>query len=129
MKATSSLRRGCKTLGCALCAAVLFLYFCRPVVVIHYSAAAEEPIGYIYDTDWYLSRDGLHPGESTRYFADWRQKPGHWTGISVVGEKWDYVEINGPFSRVDVYVGPDAKVQRTEIRYGFFARFTKPKGH
>jgi len=129
MKVRSSMRPGCRAVFYALCATVLFVYFCRPVVAIHYSAAAKEPIGYIYDTDLYLSRGALDPGESNGYFADWRQKPDHWTGISVVREKWDDVEINGPFSRVDVYVGPDAKVQRTEIRYGFFARFTTPKGH
>lgn len=113
----------------ALCAAVLFLYFCRPVVVIHYSALAKAPIGYLYHTDWYLSRDGLQPGGTSRYFADWRQKPDHWTGISVVGETRDHVEITGPFSRVDVYVGPDARVQRTDIRHGFFARFAELEEH
>ncbi len=123
---SSYIQIGCATVAGLLCALTLFWYFCRPVVVIHYSAAGGSPIGYFYDTDVYLARRTLHPGESAMYYTDWHHASDYWTSVSLPAESGDHVEVNGPFSRVDVYVGPDAKVQRTTIRHGFFARFSEP---
>lgn len=119
-----SLKLGCATVVGALCILVLFWYFCRPAVVLHYSASGDEPIGYFYDTDVYISKRSLYPGESVKYYTDWHQGPDYWTMISFPFESRDSVEINGPFSRVDVCIGAGAKVERTEIRHGFFDRFT-----
>ncbi len=124
---TGSIKIGCATVAGLLYALVLIWYSCRPVVVIHYSPAGSSPIGYVYDTDVYLARRVLRPGESARYYTDWHHESDYWTSVSLPAESGDYVEITGPFSRVDVYVGPDARVERTDIRHGFFARFIEPK--
>jgi hypothetical protein len=34
----------------------------------------------------------------------------------------DGVEIRQPFSRVDVYIGPDTKIERTLVKNDFLAR-------
>ncbi|MDH0091217.1 hypothetical protein N7373_07145 [Achromobacter mucicolens] len=101
-------------------------YFCRPVVVLHYSTSGESSIGYYYITKTYISKSALEPGESTRYATDWRQEADYWTMITFPAESNDSVEIEVPFSRVDVCIAPGAKVEWTEIRHGFFDRFTEP---
>lgn len=121
-----SFKIGCATVAGALCALVLVWYFCRPVVVIHYSAEGSSPIGYVYDTDVYLARRILRPGDSAKYYTDWHHESDYWTSVSLPAESGDEVEIIGPFSRLDVYIGPDATIERTERRHGFFARFSEP---
>jgi hypothetical protein len=39
----------------------------------------------------------------------------------------DGVTLEPPFSRVDVYISADTKIERTVIRHGFFDRFSAPK--
>lgn len=110
----------------AACALALIWYFCRPVFVVHYSKLGSRSVGLIYDTDLYLSRRSLNPGESARYFTDWRQEADYWTGLSVLAQHRDEVEITGSFSRIDLCVGPSAKIERVETRHGFSDRFTDP---
>jgi hypothetical protein len=51
-----------------------------------------------------------------------------WMLISTPREKGDTLEITKPFSRIDVYFATGGKIDRTEIRHGFFARFLEPGG-
>lgn len=95
--------------------------------MLHYSVSGNSAIGYVYDTDVYISKRSLRPGESAKYYTDWRQASGYRTAISVLSASRDEVEINGPFSRVDVYVGPDGRIERTETRHSFVDRFTDPQ--
>ncbi|MNK46906.1 hypothetical protein D3C87_657010 [compost metagenome] len=123
---TRCVKPGCAAVVGVVSALVLFWYFCRPVVALHYSASGSAPIGYFYDTDVYISKRSLQPGESAKYYTDWQHKSDYWTSISFPAENREEVEINGPFSRVDVCIGPGGKIERTETRHGFFARFTAP---
>jgi hypothetical protein len=49
------------------------------------------------------------------------------TYLSLPFASRDGVTLEPPFSRVDVYISADTKIERTVIRHGFFDRFSAPK--
>lgn len=52
-----------------------------------------------------------------------------WVTLSFPVASRDVLHVTEPFSRIDVYIGPAARIGRTEIRHGFFARFSAPRFH
>jgi len=108
---------------------VLYMWLCTPVVALHYSAKATEPIGFYLDTESSNLKRDLAPGESRWYATDMNRPPYMWVTVSFPFHSKDFLNFEGPFSRIDVYIGPGAQIERTEIRHGFFARFTNPDLH
>jgi hypothetical protein len=50
-------------------------------------------------------------------------EPDMWILLTFPSQSNDALEITKPFSRIDVFIGPGAKIERTEVHDGFFARF------
>lgn len=123
-------RRAFKWIGLVLCAApvlwVLFVYFCRPVVALHYSADARADILVFFNDNHDTARFLLAPGQSVTSPTAMFPASDMWMLISFPREDGDSMEITKPFSRVDVYIGAGGKIERTETRQRFFARFTEP---
>lgn len=102
---------------------IMFVYFCRPVVALHYSKEATDRIGYFFNDNHAISKRGLSPGESVEYLTAMFPKPDMWILLTFPRDSNDALEITKPFSRIDVFIGPGAKIERTEVHDGFFARF------
>lgn len=122
--------RSVKQIGIALCLApfvlALFWFHCRPVVALHYSDQARESIGFFFNDNHNTAKQGLEPGESVVFPTAMFPDSGMWILLTFPFDSKDSLEITKPFSRIDVCIGPGAKIDRTEIRHGFFARFTEP---
>lgn len=107
-------------------AAATFTFFCRPVVVLHYSKQANTRIGYFFNDNHDITKSGLAPGEvaklSTALFPD----TDIWISLTFPRERGDTLEITEPFSRVDVYIAQGGQIERTVVRHGFFSRFKAP---
>ncbi|MFD4836036.1 hypothetical protein ACFWP0_00910 [Achromobacter sp. NPDC058515] len=124
-------KRLIKRIAIALCVGpllwVLFLFYCRPVVALHYSARATESIGFFFMIDYATRKQGMEPGETVVIPTPMFPERDLWILLSFPFDSKDSFEIRKPFSRVDVCIGAGAKVERTEIRHGFFDRFTEPR--
>lgn len=105
---------------------ILFMWLCSPVVALHYSVEATEPIGYFLDTESSNTKRVLAPGKSD-YTSTAMNPPSDMQVIlSFPVLRREVLHVTEPFSRIDVYIGPGARIERTEIRHDFFARFTDP---
>jgi len=105
----------------------LALLFCRPVVVLHYAPNATEPETYFFDERNDITKDHLNPGETLKLYTPMFPTEGSRTYLSLPFSSRDSVTLKLPFSRVDVYISADTKIERTVIRHGFFDRFSAPK--
>jgi hypothetical protein len=121
------LKRSAKWMAIAICIApfvwVVFLFNCRPTVALHYSAEATDSLGYFLNDNHSITKRGLKPGESVKYPTAMFPEPDMWILLTFPFQSDDFLEITKPFSRIDVFIGPGAKIKRTEVRHGFFARF------
>jgi len=121
------LKRSAKWMAIAICMApfvwVVIWFHCRPIIALHYSDEAKESIGYFLNDNDVITKRGLNPGESVKYPAAMFPKPDMWILLTFPFDSDDFLEITKPFSRIDVFIGPGAKIERTEVRHGFFARF------
>jgi len=108
---------------------VLFSLFCRPIVALHYSPTASAPITFFFDSDEYLTKREMAPGASKFIPTTMNPASDMWITITFPFDSKDVLKVTQPFSRIDVYIGPGACIERTEIRHGFFARFTDPDFH
>jgi hypothetical protein len=98
-------------------------YFSRPVVLLHYSADAKEPVTIYYiDENSQTTRYHLAPGQVERIYAPMFSGSDFPININAPFASRDGVETERPFSRVDVYIDAETKF-RMEIKYGFFDRF------
>ncbi|MNT21679.1 hypothetical protein D3C72_1570260 [compost metagenome] len=52
--------------------------------------------------------------------------PDVWILLSFPWEKGDHLEITKPFDRIDVFIRPGGKIERTVVGEGFFSRFKTP---
>ena len=124
--------RGVRLAAILLCAApifwVLFLYFCRPVVALHYAEDAQADLLVFFNDNHDTTRFLLAPGQSVSSPTAMFPVSDMWMLISTPRERGDTLEITKPFSRIDVYFATGGKIDRTEIRHGFFARFLEPGG-
>jgi len=98
-------------------------YFCRPVLVLHYSSQAREPVAYILNENDRVTRRQLSPGGAVRFYTPMFARPDTWIEVSLPLASRDGVIIKPPFSRVDLYIDHFAKIERTDVKYGFFDRF------
>lgn len=94
-----------------------------PVVLLHYSADAGDRLLYFFNDNDDTTKAYIAPGETVRLRTAMVPKPNMWILLSFPRENGDSLEITKPFSRIDVYIGPGAKIERTEIHQEFFARF------
>ena len=94
----------------------------KPVVVIHYSAAATQPVSCFYNGNNYIRREYIYPGDSRTFRTSHDPGPDYFVDVSLPMDG-DHVELSPPFSRVDVYLGADRKITRTVTRMDFLARF------
>jgi hypothetical protein len=117
----------CKAVVLAIALWCAFWYFCSPVVVLHYDARAKDPVVYFYDDNNWISKKRIDPGAAARYFTDMFPDSESWIDVSLPFSSRDSVTLKLPFSRVDVYINADTKIERTVIRHGFFDRFSAPK--
>lgn len=123
------LKLACRAIWVSFLLWLLFQLLCRPVVVLHYSAKATESIGLFLDADSCISKRDLSPGESAFIPTAMNPPPDMWVILSFPVASRDVLHVKEPFSRIDVYIGPGARIERTETRHGFFARFTDPSRH
>lgn len=93
-----------------------------PVVFLHYSAAAKVPVTYFFNENNDIVKDQLVPGESIEFRTDRHPRTGYFINVSLPLASRDGVEIRQSFSRIDVYIGPDTKIERTEVKTNFLAR-------
>lgn len=102
-------------------AMVAFAYG-APVVVLHYAAGANGPVGFFFNEDNNITRDIIHPGASRQFRTARDPGDGYFIEVSLPTASRDGVEIKPPFSRVDVYIGADASITRTVVKTDFLAR-------
>lgn len=93
-----------------------------PVVFLHYSAQAVAPVTYFFNEDNDIVKDHLAPGASIEFRTARRLHADYFIDVSLPLASRDGVEIRRPFSRVDVYIGPDTKIERTVVKTDFLAR-------
>lgn len=102
----------------------IFVYFCRPVVVLHYSEFASRRIGYFFNDNLDTTKRGLNPGETVKFPTAMFPASDMWIQISFPREDADSMEITEPFSRIDVCIVEGGGIERTVVRHGFLDRFT-----
>jgi hypothetical protein len=93
-----------------------------PVVFLHYSAKATAPVNYFFNEDNDIVKDRLLPGASIEFRTSRHLHADYFIDVSLPFASRDGVEIRQPFSRVDVYIGPDTKIERTVVKNDFLAR-------
>ncbi|WP_263145644.1 hypothetical protein [Pseudomonas sp. RIT-PI-AD] len=103
----------------------VFWYFCRPIVVIHYSPEAPSDVAYFFLENSHTTKSAINPGERIRFYTDMFPEPDELIDFSLPFSSRDGVEIHPPFSRVDIYVDAGSHIERTLISQNFFARFYK----
>jgi hypothetical protein len=94
-----------------------------PVVVLHYSTAAPAPIVYFFNEDNDIIKDVIKPGESLGFRTTRWPDADYYLDVSFPFSSRDGAELTPPFSRVDIYIGADAKVVRTVVDKRYWARF------
>jgi hypothetical protein len=124
MKSSSMLK---KLLAIAGVIAALWLAFLvnsltSPVVFLHYAATATAPVTYFFNEDNDIVKDHLDPGASIEFRTARRLHADYFIDVSLPLASRDGVEIRKPFSRVDIYIGPDTKIERTVVKTDFLAR-------
>lgn len=117
-----------KLLAGAAVLAVLWLgmlafSYTAPVVFLHYSAAARAPVTYFFNEDNDIVKDRIDPGARLEFRTARHPGAHYFIDVSLPAAGSDGVEIKPPFSRVDVYIGADAKIARTVIKTEYLARF------
>jgi len=96
--------------------------FTLPVVFLHYSAAATAPVTYFFNEDNDIVKDHLEPGASIEFRTARHRHADYFIDVSLPFASRDGVEIRKPFSRIDIYIGPDTKIERTVVKTDFLAR-------
>ncbi len=97
-----------------------------PIVLLHYSERATEEIGVFFNDNHNTAKFGMSPGETSAQYTAMFPKPDMWLLLTFPSQSTDSLEITKPFRRIDVCIGPGAKIERTVTRHGFFDRFTEP---
>ena len=98
-------------------------FFFRPVVVLHYSADAQKPVAYFLNENDQITRGELAPGQTEKFYTPMFASRDAWIEVSLPFASRDGVDIKPPYSRVDVYIDAGTKIERTDTKHGFLARF------
>lgn len=116
----------CRAIWVCFLSWILFMWLCSPIVAMHYSSRATESLVFYLYSDGTITKSELAPGKSD-YTSTAMNPPSDMQVIlSFPVLRREVLHVTEPFSRIDVYIGPEARIERTEIRHGFFARFTDP---
>ena len=110
-------------MACACAIALAGWFFCRPVIVLHYSSNAQKPVSYFYNENDQITRSELNPGQVEKFYTPMFPAHDAWIEVSLPFASRDGVSIVPPYSRVDVYIDAAMKIERTDKKYGFFDRF------
>jgi hypothetical protein len=94
-----------------------------PIVVLHYSKNATSPISVFFNDNDDTRRLSMTPGQTANLRTAMFSEPDMWILLTFPGQSSDHVELATPFSRVEVYIGPAARIERTTVKQEFFARF------
>ncbi|AXA90613.1 hypothetical protein [Massilia sp. YMA4] len=94
----------------------------KPVIALHYAAEAAGPVVYFLNRDDHILKEQIHPGEVRKFRIPRNPKPNYYIDVSLPFSSNDGVELKPPFSRVDVYIGANAKIVRTVVHTDFWAR-------
>lgn len=95
-----------------------------PAVFLHYSATATAPVAYIFNEDHDIQREMIRPGETIEFRSRKDPSTDYFISISLPRASSGEVWITPPFSRVDVYVDANAKIERTVETKDYWARFS-----
>jgi hypothetical protein len=95
----------------------------NPLIVLHYSADAAEPVVYFLNRDDHILKEEIKPGQIREFRAPRDQKPDYYIEVSLPFASRDGVELKPPFSRVDVYIGADTRIARTVVHNDYWARW------
>jgi hypothetical protein len=98
-------------------------FFCRPVIVLHYAADARHPVAFFFNDNDDITRSELTPGQTEKFYMPMFPSPDAFVDFSLPFASRDGVNIKPPYSRVDVYINAETKIERTDTRHGFFDRF------
>lgn len=93
-----------------------------PVVSLHYSNDASNSISVFFNDNHDISKFSMAPGETVEFRTAMFPNPDMWILLTFPGHSPDYLELTKPFSRVEVYISPDAWIEHTTIRNDFFSR-------
>ncbi|WP_156902791.1 hypothetical protein [Achromobacter sp. MFA1 R4] len=116
----------CRAIWVCFLSWILFMWLCSPIVALHYSSQATESLVFYLYSDGTITKSELAPGKSD-YTSTAMNPPSDMQVIlSFPVLRREVLHVTEPFSRIDVYIGPGARIERTEIRHDFFARFTDP---
>jgi len=122
-----NMRKVARRMFVMLCAAwflwIIFWLFCRPIVVLHYAADARGPVVYFFNEDNHTKKEEIKPGHVKRIYTDFFQNRDFSMILSLPYSSRDGVDLIPPFSRVDIYINANAKVERVGKKHGFFERF------
>lgn len=94
-----------------------------PLVVLHYAADARQAVVFFFNDNNNITKDTLSPGSCRHFRTALQPQAGYVIEVSLPLASHDGVEIRPPFSRVDVYIGADARIARTVVKTDFLARF------
>ena len=98
-------------------------FFCRPVIVLHYSADAHKPVVYLLNENDQITRGELAPGQTEKFYTPMFASRDAWIEVSLPFASRDGVNVKPPYSRVDVYIDASTKIERTDTKHDFLARF------
>lgn len=104
--------------------ALVISHHTRPAVVLHYAADAKAPVIFFFMENDDTIKEYLHPGASLTYRTERSPGTDYYLSVSLPVASRDSVELKPPFSRVDVYIGPDTKITRTVVSTDFWSRFS-----
>lgn len=96
----------------------------NPLIALHYAAQAREPIVFFLNRDSTILKEQIYPGQTREFRTPREQKPDYYMDVSLPFSSRDGVEFKPPFSRVDVYIGADARIVRTVVHTDYWARFS-----
>jgi hypothetical protein len=122
-----SMRKVVRRLFATVCVAsflwAVFWLFCRPVVILHYAPDAQGSDVYFFNEDNDTLKKEIKPGQVERIYTDYFQSRDFPMILSLPYSSRDGTYLTPPFSRVDIYIDANAKIDRVATRYGFFDRF------
>jgi hypothetical protein len=93
------------------------------VIALHYAADARQPVAYFFNDNDAITRGELAPGGTEKFSMPMFPSPDSTVYFSLPFASRDGAAIKPPYSRVDVYVDAATKIERIEIKHGFFDRF------
>ncbi|MFM0695719.1 hypothetical protein PQQ64_26040 [Paraburkholderia graminis] len=96
---------------------------CRPVIVLHFWAQARAPVAYMLNENDRIARGQLERGEVERFYTPMFAPRQASTEVSLPILRWRGRDDQAAVCRVDMYIDQFARIERTDVKYGFLDRF------